>query len=80
MDGYLPVTAALQKPLVCLYLWDVHYRRTTNSWCEEHALQENHMWQQLRKLHVSAHGVLSLAKKKTGFKVRFTEWGGKMFD
>lgn len=71
--GYLPATAVHQKTLVCLYLWGVHCRRTTNSWCEEHALQENHVGQQLRRLCMRACGELVLARKKKGFKVELTE-------
>lgn len=64
MDGYLPATAALQKTLVCLYLWGEHCRRTTNSWREEHTLQESHMGQQLRRLRVSARGAIPLSKEE----------------
>lgn len=73
MHGSLPATAVLQKTLVCLYLRSVHCRRTTNSWCEEHAHQENHMGQQLRWLCMRACGVLVLARKKRRFKVELTE-------
>lgn len=73
MHGYLPATAVLQKTLVCLYPWGVHCRRTTSFWCEEHALQENHMEQQLRWVCMRARGMLVLARKKKGFKVELTE-------